>query len=302
MVYLARVGRRECGGMLGSQPGLRPREWTGARVLRLLTVIALSLLLSPDISCGGDGGRHRLVRRGDHKAAASGRHHRPAVAQRRTSGHKVSRVHRARRVPRKPVVRPRRPSRAELVRRPLVTSPGRLRRESDAAVRDGLSRMRDMRMVGKFRRAGLLVTVPAQAPTYYVAGVASSLRAVRPWTKSFLEATSRAFHRAYGRRLRVTSLVRTQGVQLRLLRTNLGAAPAHGPVQSTHLTGAALDISTRVLSTTQAAWLRTMLDRLRGRGAIHVVEELRQPHFHVMVRKSYPKLGRPPAAGRDVGQ
>jgi hypothetical protein len=147
--------------------------------------------------------------------------------------------------------------------------------------------MRDIAMVQRFRRAGRLVSVPAETATYYVAGVSAALRAARPWTKHFIEEVSRAFHRLFDQRLRITSLTRTRALQRRLLQASIGAAPAQGPVQSTHLTGAALDISKRALSAIQVAWLRTVLDRLNRRGLIHVVEEFQEPHFHVMVTRRY---------------
>jgi hypothetical protein len=63
-------------------------------------------------------------------------------------------------------------------------------------------------------------------------------------------------------------------------------------VQSTHLTGAAVDISKRSLSEAEIAWLRTVLARLKARGLIHAAEEFREPHFHVLVRKVYATYAR----------
>jgi len=224
---------------------------------------------------------HREVLSGHHRADRS---HRPPLARpsRRPSASRWPQN-----LARHPAVFDLGVDRLELVRRPLVAAPGRLRRESDAAERDRLSRMTDIPMVQRFRRAGLLVSVPAGTLTYYVAGVCAPLRAARPWTKDFIEHMSRAFHRLFADRLRITSLTRTRVVQRMLLLTNSGAAPAAGPVQSTHLTGASLDISKRTLSPLQVAWLRTVLDHLNRQGLIHVVEEFQEPHFHVMVKKRY---------------
>jgi len=107
-----------------------------------------------------------------------------------------------------------------------------------------------------------------------------------------IEQLAQAFHDLFDRPLRVTSLTRTTARQRALLRTNPGAAPASGPVQSTHLTGAAVDISKRSFSAREVAWLRTVLGRLQGRGLIHAVEEFREPHFHVLVRRAYERYGR----------
>jgi hypothetical protein len=256
---------------------------TIVRVLGLLGAAAL-LLLPTRVAWADEAVRCRQVRRGDNGAAAIARHCR-TPARRRGRGDLSGSHRRPHGILQWPAALYVRPGRLDLARRPLVASPGRLRRESDAALRDHLSRMRDIAMVRRFRKAGRLVTVPAEAPTYYVAGVSGPLRVARPWTMYFIEQMSRAFHRRFDRRLRITSLTRTRAVQRRLLRRNIGAAPAEGSVQSTHLTGATLDISKRMLSATQVAWLRTVLDRLNRQGLIHVVEEFQEPHFHVMVRR-----------------
>lgn len=161
--------------------------------------------------------------------------------------------------------------------------------------------MRDLAMVRRFRRAGLLVGVPSETRTYYVTGVESSLRVTRPWTKLFIDQVAGAFYELFERRLRITSLTRTWGAQRALTRINPSAAPAHGPVQSTHLTGAAVDLSKRFLSEGEIAWFRTVLWRLKRRGLIDVAEEFREPHFHVFVRRGYggygPTLSSPLLAG-----
>ncbi|MGH7277457.1 MAG: DUF5715 family protein, partial [Candidatus Rokuibacteriota bacterium] len=171
--------------------------------------------------------------------------------------------------------------------RALRARVGHLRVENAAAARDDLSRMRDLDMVRRFRRAELLVPLPAETSTYYVAGVASSLRVARPWTKRFVEQLAAALHGLFGTRLRVTSLTRTMTLQLALRRTNANAAPARGPVWSTHLTGASVDISRHALSREATVWLRTVLRRLSANGVVHAIEEFREPHFHVLVRRRY---------------
>jgi hypothetical protein len=172
----------------------------------------------------------------------------------------------------------------------LRASAGHLRLENRAARRDDLSRMRDVRTVARFRLARLLVPVPEQTDTYYVAGVAPALRVARPWTKRFITDLAEAYRRRSGTRLRITSLTRTIGHQGLLRLTNVNAAPARGRVRSTHLTGASVDISKRGLSDSDTAWLRAVLDGLHRRRLVHAVEEFRQPHFHVMVRRSYDRL------------
>jgi hypothetical protein len=152
--------------------------------------------------------------------------------------------------------------------------------------------MRDLAMVDHFRRSGLLVDVPLETRTYYVEGVGTRLRVARPWTRRFIEQLAQAFHGLFDRPLRITSLTRTTARQRALLQTNSSAAPATGPVRSTHLTGAAVDISKRSFSEREVAWLRTVLARLRHRGVVHAVEEFGEPHFHVLVRRAYERYGR----------
>lgn len=171
--------------------------------------------------------------------------------------------------------------------RPLVARPGRLAAEYAAASADGLSRMKHLNMVARFRRAGLLVPVPARARTFYVARVPPPLRVTRPWTRQFLQHVAAAFHALFDEPLRVTSLTRTVSRQHALRLVNANAAPARGPVQSTHLTGAALDISRNGLRELQIQWLRTVLHRLERRRLVYAAEEFREPHFHVFVRKRY---------------
>lgn len=170
---------------------------------------------------------------------------------------------------------------------PLRAKPGALRRENAAAARDRLSRLASRRMLTRFRRARLLVSLPGSTGTYYVSGVPASLRVARPWTRRFVEQLAAAKHRFFGSPLRITGLTRTRVYQQALIATNANAAPARGRIQSTHLTGASVDISKRLLSDPEIHWLRTVLRRLTADGLVHAVEEFRQPHFHVLVRKRY---------------
>lgn len=198
---------------------------------------------------------------------------------------------RPRRILMLPSVRALRRGKLDLDRPPLIATARRLSQESAVAVRERLSRMRDLTMVERFRRRRLLIPVPSETRTYYVTGVDPSLRVARPWTSLFIEQVAGAFHELFGKRLRITSLTRTLGAQKALIRINPSAAPAHGPVQSTHLTGAAVDVSKRFMSEDELAWARTVLWRLKRRGLIDVAEEFREPHFHMLVRRGYGRYG-----------
>lgn len=150
-----------------------------------------------------------------------------------------------------------------------------------------LSRMRNRAMIWRFYRAGLLDRVPVRTRFYYLHGIAPSYRYLRPWTKLFLDRLSREYYEHFGQRLRVTSLVRTVGLQLRMSHWDPNTARATGPNRSAHLTGAALDISKRFMSWRGQRWMRHVLFRLKQAGYLYAIEEFEQPCFHVMVYPTY---------------
>ncbi|HUP37712.1 MAG TPA: DUF5715 family protein [Candidatus Limnocylindria bacterium] len=260
------------------------------RLLVLSSAIGLTLILAELAHAGKPVWCHE-VRRGDTLTAIA-RRHGASVSELRGLNRLGRNAIRPRTILMLPAVRDLRRGRLDLSRPPMVARQHRLRRESAAAARERLSRMRSLAMVEHFRRTGLLVEIPLKTRTYYVEGVGTGLRVARPWTRQFVEQIARAFHDLFGKPLRITSLTRTTARQRELRRTNPSAAPAAGPVQSTHLTGAAVDISKRSLSEAEIAWLRTVLARLKARGLIHAAEEFREPHFHVLVRKVYATYAR----------
>jgi hypothetical protein len=152
---------------------------------------------------------------------------------------------------------------------------------------DDLSRMRDAAMIKRFARAGLLNRVPVSTRHYYLHGIPPNYRYLRPWSKLFAERLSSQFHARFSERLRYTSLVRCTAYQRSLARRNGNAAAPAGSRRSSHLTGATLDISKRYMDERQIAWMRRVLGNLHERKVIYVVEEFRQPVFHVMVHRDY---------------
>ena len=152
---------------------------------------------------------------------------------------------------------------------------------------DDLSRLGNDREVIRFRRAGLLVPVPASGRGFYVHQVPAKFRYLRPWARLFLTRLSRQFHARFGARLRITGLLRTERYQARLTHRNVNAAAASGATRSSHLTGATLDISKRFMSGAHRSWMRSLLSELRDRKVLYAIEEFGQPCFHVMVYRSY---------------
>jgi len=159
--------------------------------------------------------------------------------------------------------------------------------QNQYADRIGLSRMRNVSMIQRFCRKGYLVRVPRSTRYYYLHQISSKYRYVRPWTKLFLDRLSRQHYAKFGRRLRVTSLVRTVALQESLDRTNGNAAAAHGELSSSHLTGATIDISKHGMTAEEVEWMRRIIYSLREQGYLYGIEEFEQPVFHVMVYRRY---------------
>ena len=161
--------------------------------------------------------------------------------------------------------------------------------QNEQADRDKLSRLEDQEMLQRFARLRLLVSVPANARGYYLHGVPARLHYLRPWSKLFLDRLSNQFRARFGKRLRITSLIRTAEYQKSLGRRNSNAASAFGEKRSTHLTGASLDVSKKGVTRAQRQWLRRVLTSLKRRGYLFAVEEFQQPNFHIMVYRNYPE-------------
>lgn len=194
----------------------------------------------------------------------------------------------------------------------LAGDDGLLRASSDSQIAqnrradaDDLSRMTDVAMVRRFADAGLLVRVPSRTKYYYTRYIPAKYRYVRPWSKLFLDRLSQQYYARFRKKLRVTSLIRTVALQNSIGRRNKNAASAYGPRRSSHLTGATLDISKKGMSSREIAWMRRVLHSLHEKGYLYAVEEFRQPTFHIMVHRSYPKyvaaLERKQGASADSG-
>jgi hypothetical protein len=74
---------------------------------------------------------------------------------------------------------------------------------------------------------------------------------------------------------------------LELARRNGNAARASGVRQSSHLTGATMDISKRFMSAAERQWMRGVLYSLKKQGYLYAIEEFQQPTFHIMIHRSY---------------
>ncbi len=169
------------------------------------------------------------------------------------------------------------------------------KRQNAAADRHDLTRLEDRSELQRFVDKGLLVEI-ASTDAYVIDDTLGEkdpdhrrlYRYARPWTKSFLDREIGAAHDMFGTRYVITSLVRTRAYQKKLCRSNGNAiCGAAGWRQSSHLTGATVDISRVGLSRKEEAWLRSHLNALQDAGKILYIPERSQYCFHIMVLPSY---------------
>jgi hypothetical protein len=162
-----------------------------------------------------------------------------------------------------------------------------LERQNDRLTADGLERIENEDDLAARIKDGLLVPVPASAALTVNSELPPNHRYCRPWTARFLRDLAAAHDSVFHRPLEVSSAVRPETYQRRLMRTNGNAAPAEGDVVSPHMTGAAVDIAKGGLTREEVGWMRNRLAALEAEGKIDVEEEFHQACFHITVYKSY---------------
>jgi hypothetical protein len=118
---------------------------------------------------------------------------------------------------------------------------------------------------------------------------ARMLSHVRPATLALIEELGTAYESKFGRRLPVTSLVRTEEYQ-RLLRES-GNPNAADVAPPPHTTGFAFDVYYRYMTAEEQGFVMGEIARLERAGRVEALRELRD-HYHVFVFAE----GRPPAA------
>ncbi len=190
----------------------------------------------------------------------------------------------------------------------LKGSPDKLAEQNRLADDYDLTRMSSPTVIRRLVRSGSLVQIPHRGYGYYIdrrLGRGYARRDVlyyaRPWVKKFLQREGgRYAERFDGARLKVSSLVRTEGYQERLRTRNVNAAPGtDDDTRSPHLTGAAVDISKKGMTRRQLAWMREHLVALQEQGWIIATEEMATNAFHVFVQPDFGKPT-PPAVDRRV--
>lgn len=152
-----------------------------------------------------------------------------------------------------------------------------------------LPRIQNVAQINQLLMNGQLYELPRQGETFYLDEqigeydpmYAHMYRVASPVAIKFISQWSRKFYNQFdGKRLKVTSLVRTVEYQKKLQRRNANATAVS---RSAHLTGSAIDISYKELVADEIKWMRTELLALEKKQMIEATEERFQACFHVMV-------------------
>lgn len=110
----------------------------------------------------------------------------------------------------------------------------------------------------------------------------------RIWVKLFLDTELDEAHKATGDRFKIASLVRPRDYQQKLHQHKRGAILGkRWWEQSSHMTGATVDISFKGLSPASMVWLRKRFVKLQKQGKVIAVQERRSGHFHIMILPTY---------------
>ncbi len=169
----------------------------------------------------------------------------------------------------------------------LRGSKSKLIRQNEVADKENLTRLQDDKQIARFVRNGLLIALPTDTNVIVDELLPQNRRYARPWTVYFLENLGAAFHKQFGQPIPVTSAVRDSLTQDQLTTINLNAAPAAGPLASSHLTGATIDVEHRWMTTTQKKWVEAWLLERQEKGWIEATKERQEAVYHIMVFRTY---------------
>jgi len=188
----------------------------------------------------------------------------------------------------------RRSVRTRSVKRVVRWAPFLLKGSRDSMVRQNeeidrlqLARINDDTELDRLVQEGDLVPLPASRDVRVDPRLDENRRFCRTWTSDFLRDLGQAYYKEFRQPIQVNSAVRTVAQQEKLMRHNRNAAPAEGPVASSHLAGLTIDIAKHGMSRKQRKWMVDYLVRMRDLGLVEAVEERKQACFHVMVSERY---------------
>lgn len=174
----------------------------------------------------------------------------------------------------------------------LCGSPESLAWQNEVADFYDLPRIKDVKMLAGLVQKNEIVRIPLWATGFYLEG-----RGLRPYalvfTRDLLEDLGARFFLKFRRPFKISSLIRTQKEQDRLVRRHRSDADGRTPERrSVHTTGSAFDISRRPFSEDEIKWLRILLVALEKEGVIEATEEMCNNAFHVMVFPWYDREAR----------
>jgi hypothetical protein len=176
------------------------------------------------------------------------------------------------------------------VKASLLGSKQSLQKQNTIANREGLTRITDSIQLEFFVKMQLLVPIREDNTLRIDSLLPCKHRYVRPITALFLGDLSINYYKKFLISIKVSSAVRTIESQKELCKINQNAAPATGPMSSTHTTGATIDISYIDMTDEQKKWVRDYLLYYEAQNCIEATEEKSQAVFHIMVFSNYNKI------------
>jgi hypothetical protein len=188
----------------------------------------------------------------------------------------------------------RRSTRVHSVRRVVRWVPVALKGSHDSLLRQNeeidrlkLARIQDDQDLRQLVDSGDLVAVPSDRYVRVDPRLDEDRRFCRTWTRDFISDLGEAYYKQFKEPIQINSAVRTVEQQEKLMRHNHNAAPAEGPIASSHLAGLTVDIAKHGMNRRQRKWMEDYLVRMRDLGLIEAAEERKQACFHVMVSERY---------------
>lgn len=163
-------------------------------------------------------------------------------------------------------------------------------RQNEMANEEDLSRLRSAKAIKHFESVGALISLDSNGVFAIDKYLPKWRRFARPWAIDFLNEANDSLKVKFGKSLIVTSCIRDAKTQ-RKLRRILGnqAASVKGELPSTHLTGAACDVSRRNLSYAEESYFKKLLLPYESLCYIEATEHgpRNKKHFHIFVSKRF---------------
>lgn len=165
----------------------------------------------------------------------------------------------------------------------LIGSRAAIDAQNARADRQDYSRIKDHKMLARFKREGLVVQLRGGSAVRFHHRLAISRRWVRPEARDFVRQFAHDYYAAFKQPIQINSAGRTRVYQRKLTGSN---ANATHPDRSLHVRGMAIDVAKMPMSEVQRRWVRRYLLAREADGLIDATEEHAQLVFHIVVYKS----------------